>query len=51
MRGDVKQQQEPPTQKASKITKQARVGIIGSLYPHLVKGNGTRRWRWTPTTR
>ena len=36
--GDAKQQQEPYTQKTSKVTRQARSGIIGSLYPHLVRG-------------
>ena len=36
--GDVKQQQEPHTQRTSKVTRQARSGIIGSLYPHLARG-------------
>ena len=36
--GDVKQQQEPHTQKTSKVTRQVRSGIIGSLYPRLVRG-------------
>ena len=35
--GDIKQQQEPHAQKTSKVTRQARSGIIGSLYPHLVR--------------
>ena len=36
--GGVKQQQEPHTQKTSKVIRQARSGIIGSLYPDLARG-------------
>ena len=36
--GDVKKQQESHTQKTSRVARQARSGIIGSLYPHLARG-------------
>ena len=35
--GDIKQKQEPHAQKTSKVTRPARSGTIGSLYPHLVR--------------
>ena len=40
--GDDGLRQEPHIQKTSKLAKQAKLGIIGSMYPHLARGMAPR---------